>query len=385
MGVHCKRVRQGEMMRKLRYLLITLWMLLFSVTYAKAQVGIGIGLPNVSIGINLPSYPELVRVPNYPVYYAPQMDANYFFYDGMYWVYRNDTWYASSWYNGPWGAVEPNYVPLYILRVPVRYYRQPPVYFRGWASTRPPRWGQHWGDSWEHRRSGWNRWNRNAAPAPAPLPVYQRQYAGDRYPRVEQQHMLRSQQYRYQPRDKMVRQHLEQAAPVAAPHAPAAAPPVRRTEPPKMAPRQPEHSPVVQPPQTRPAVPHHQQQQPPAHITPPSQVRPVVPQHQPEPRVVPPPQARPAVPHQQQQPPAHVTPPPQVRPVVPHQQPQRGIEQSKKPDPVHAPPQAVHQQKPQTAPAAQRQKEQKNQERQQQPEHGRGQDNDDDRGGRGHK
>jgi hypothetical protein len=198
-------------MQRFRYGLIVAGMLLSLVTSVEAQISIGIGLPSVSIGINLPLFPELVRVQGYPVYYAPRMDANYFFYDGMYWVYLDDNWYASTWYNGPWGIVDPYYVPLYILRIPVRYYRQPPVYFREWQSNSPPRWGQHWGHNWEQRRSGWNRWNRRSAPAPAPLPVYQRQYSGDRYPRqIEQQHTLRSQHYRYQPRDKVVQQHFKQ-------------------------------------------------------------------------------------------------------------------------------------------------------------------------------
>jgi hypothetical protein len=202
-------------MKKKSYGLIVLWMLVCSVASAEAQVsiGIGIGLPNVSIGINLPLYPELTPVPGYPVYYAPEVNGNYFFYDGMYWVYQNDNWYASSWYNGPWAFVEPEVVPMFVLRIPVRYYRQPPVYFRGWQSNAPPRWGQHWGNGWEQRHSGWNRWNRNVAPSRAPLPAYQRQYSGDRYPRqVEQQHTLRSQSYRYQPRDKVVRQHFKQQA-----------------------------------------------------------------------------------------------------------------------------------------------------------------------------
>ncbi len=139
--------------------LIALWMLLFSLTPATAQVSVGIGFPGVSIGINLPAYPQLVRVPGYPVYYAPSLNSNYFFYDGMYWVYQGDNWYASSWYNGPWGLVAPAVVPLYILRVPVRYYRQPPVYFGGWRADAPPRWGDHWGREWEQQRSGWDRWN----------------------------------------------------------------------------------------------------------------------------------------------------------------------------------------------------------------------------------
>jgi hypothetical protein len=197
-------------MNKIRYGLIAVLMSLCLATSADAQLSIGIGLPNVSIGINLPLFPELVPVPGYPVYYAPQMDANYFFYDGMYWVYQDDNWYASSWYNGPWGPVRPEVVPLFILRIPVRYYRQPPAYFRGWQANAPPRWGQHWGRGWEQQRSGWNNYNRGSVPKRAPLPAYQRQYSGDRYPHVEQQQALRSQSYRYQPRDKAVQQHYRQ-------------------------------------------------------------------------------------------------------------------------------------------------------------------------------
>ncbi len=183
--------------------LIVLWMLLFSITSAAAQVSIGIGLPGVTIGINLPVYPQLVRVPGYPVYYAPQMNSNYFFYDGMYWVYDQDNWYASTWYNGPWELVGPEMVPLFILRIPVRYYRQPPSYFRGWTSDAPPRWGEHWGNTWEERRRGWDNWNRASVPQPAPLPVYQRQYSGNKYPPVEQQQALQSRNYRYKPKDAL--------------------------------------------------------------------------------------------------------------------------------------------------------------------------------------
>ncbi len=246
-------------MQNVRYGLIALCMLLGSVTSAPAEVsiGIGIGLPNVSIGINLPLFPELVRVPGYPVYYAPRLEANYFFYDGMYWVYQDDNWYASSWYNGPWWLVEPDVVPVFILRVPVRYYRQPPVYFRGWRSNAPPRWGEHWGRDWEQHRRGWDRWKRGSAPAPAPLPVYQRQYTGDRYPRaVEQQQSLRRENYRYQPRNTVVRQHFQQGGPKAAPPAQRG----RQEGPPSRTPRQQEMQRPAPPQQGIPAGPRSQPQ-----------------------------------------------------------------------------------------------------------------------------
>ncbi len=88
------------------------------------------------------------------------------------------------------------------------------------AADAPPRWGEHWGNDWAQQRRGWDQWNRKSAPAPAPLPSYQRQYSGDRYPhQVEQQQALRNQNYRYQPRDAVVQQHY-QAQPVQSPAAP---------------------------------------------------------------------------------------------------------------------------------------------------------------------
>jgi hypothetical protein len=235
-----------------------------------AQVSIGIALPGVSIGINQSMFPEMVQVPGYPVYYAPQLNSNFFFYDGMYWVYQGDNWYASSWYNGPWGLVGPEFVPLFILRIPVRYYRFPPAYFYGWRPDAPPRWGEYWGNDWAQHRSGWDRWNRNATPAPAPLPLYQRQYSGNRYPQVEQQHTIRNQNYRYQPRDAVVQQHYQAPAVQRAPapvSVPALAPaPVQRG--PQGAPQ--ERSPRPQdiqrsnpPPQLKQAGPTVQRPQPP--------------------------------------------------------------------------------------------------------------------------
>lgn len=236
----------------MRTLLLASSLLLVPLVPARAQVSVGVGIavPGVNIGINVPAYPELVRVPGYPVYYAPQANVNYFFYDGLYWVYAGDAWYASSWYNGPWHVVGPERVPLYVLRVPVRYYRAPPPYFHGWRPDRPPRWGEHWGRDWEHRRQGWDRWNRRSAPRPAPLPVYQREYAGDRYPReMEERQSIRSEHYRYRPREPVTRQHYRQGPPARPPAGPPPRGPAARPGPP---------GPQVQPgqpPQRRPPQP----------------------------------------------------------------------------------------------------------------------------------
>jgi hypothetical protein len=197
----------------MRKQLIILGILLNFAGPAPAQINFGFGFQTDNVSISLSSYPNLVRVPGYPVYYASGLNSNYFFYDGLYWVFEADRWYSSSWYNGPWTLVDPEFIPVYLLRVPVRYYRSPPAFFVGWQANSPPRWGDHWGNNWARQRSGWDRWNRGAMPAPAPLPTYQRQYSGDRYPSHDQQPQLQQKNYRHEARDPLVRQQSQISPP----------------------------------------------------------------------------------------------------------------------------------------------------------------------------
>ena len=180
---------------------------------ADVRVGVGVALPGLSIGINIPAYPQLVPVPGYPVYYAPGLDLNLFFYDGLYWVYVDDNWYSSSWYDGPWDLVQPDLVPYFILRVPVLYYRNPPVYFRNWDRRHAPRWDQRWGATWRQRHREWDRWDRSRPPARAPLPLYQRQYSGPHYPGAMEQRRLQNHYYRLPPRDNRAPPRMNQAQP----------------------------------------------------------------------------------------------------------------------------------------------------------------------------
>jgi len=164
----------------------------------------------VSIGINVGAYPRLVAVPGLPVYYAPDVATNYFFYDGLFWAFDGNAWYDSPWYNGPWLAVQPAFVPMYVLRVPVTYYRRPPPYFVAWDRHAPPHWGEHWGPQWEQDRHGWNQWNPKQSPPRAPLPNYQRRYSGSHYPHADtDQRTLREQHYKYAPREEVTRERWQ--------------------------------------------------------------------------------------------------------------------------------------------------------------------------------
>lgn len=194
--------------KDMRYLLLAFALLLSYPATARVDISIGINVPGIDIGINMPAYPRLVRVPGYPVYYGPDLGLNFFFYDGLYWVFTDDDWFAASWYNGPWRRVERGHVPLYVLRVPVRYYRRPPPYFHGWHVDAAPRWDEHWGKGWREHRGDWDRWDRHNMPSPAPLPNYQRQYKGDRYPfDDDHQQRIERERYRYEPRDDNSRRY----------------------------------------------------------------------------------------------------------------------------------------------------------------------------------
>lgn len=187
--------------------------LLACVILGAAAPVVAMAQAGVPIGFNIGAYPDFIRVPGYPVYYAPRLQENVFFYDGLYWVYARDNWHTSRWYNGPWDLVDRYRVPYYVLRVPVRYYRRPPGYFRNWRRDEPPRWGDRWGREWEREHEDWNRWDRMRAPAPAPLPDYQRDYPRQRYPSGEQQRLLHQQYYRYEPREPISRDHWNEGSP----------------------------------------------------------------------------------------------------------------------------------------------------------------------------
>ena len=162
------------------------------------------------IDVDVQEYPEMVAVPDSPVYYAPGLQSNYFFYDGLYWDYYDDRWYSSPWYNGPWSFVDPVFVPTYVLWVPIRYYHRPPHAWRGWNVNRSPRWGERWGRDWQLRHNEVFRGAQRPQYARAPLPEYQRGYNRANYPRApQQQSALHSQNYAYRPQENVVREHYD--------------------------------------------------------------------------------------------------------------------------------------------------------------------------------
>src|SRR5580765_4535902 len=75
------------------------------------SVGASRATAGLNIDFNLIAQPQLVVVPGTPVAYAPTVPANYFFYNGRYYLFTDGGWFVAGGYNGPWLAVAPGYVP----------------------------------------------------------------------------------------------------------------------------------------------------------------------------------------------------------------------------------------------------------------------------------
>ena len=93
-----------------------------SATAADVKIQLGLGVPPLV----LTAPPQLVVVPGTPVYYAPDVSANLFFYNGRYYTVANGVWSMAPDYTGPWAVIQIGQVPAPVAAVPVEYYKIPP-------------------------------------------------------------------------------------------------------------------------------------------------------------------------------------------------------------------------------------------------------------------
>src|SRR5437764_13812028 len=90
---------------------------------ADVHIGINIGVPPPPPPIVVETPPPLVVVPRTPVYYAPGVPYNFFYYDGLYYVFHAGYWFSATTSRGPW--VYARRVPRPVRAVPVRYHTVP--------------------------------------------------------------------------------------------------------------------------------------------------------------------------------------------------------------------------------------------------------------------
>jgi hypothetical protein len=84
---------------------------------AQVSVNIGVGLPIPRLVI--PAPPPVAVIPGTYVYFAPEVEADLFFYHG-YW-YRPHHGYRARGYNGPWNNIEGARVPRAMRHLPPDY------------------------------------------------------------------------------------------------------------------------------------------------------------------------------------------------------------------------------------------------------------------------
>jgi hypothetical protein len=116
---------------------------------AEVSVNISIPLP----GLVFPAPPGLIVVPGTYVYYAPEVDAEIFFYHGYWYRPHRGGWHIATGYNGPWRTIGSHRVPRPLLHlppgyraVPSRHERTPyPVVQKNWRTWENER-------HWDHER-----------------------------------------------------------------------------------------------------------------------------------------------------------------------------------------------------------------------------------------
>ena len=142
--------------------------------------------------------PELIVIPDTYVYVTPDIDVDFYFWNGWWWRFWEGRWYRSRYYNRGWGYY--NNVPSFYFDVDPGwrgYYRDHNWYGHRWNYERIPhqRLQQNW-SSWEKNRY-WERKKTWGVQSYQPRPQQQRQ-------ELRQQ---RQQQYQQRPE---VQQHQKQ-------------------------------------------------------------------------------------------------------------------------------------------------------------------------------
>lgn len=137
-------------MKKMLLVLLAGAVSLASIGYparANARVEVNIVLPRVVIA----APPAVVVIPGTYVYFAPDVEADIFFYHGYWYRPYRGYWYRAGGYNGPWVHIGPSRVPRVLLNIPPDFRHIPP------GHQRVP-YGQvkkHW-RTWERERY-WDR------------------------------------------------------------------------------------------------------------------------------------------------------------------------------------------------------------------------------------
>ncbi len=133
---------------------------LFSPAVADAGVNVDISIPLP--GLVFAGPPAMMVIPGTYAYFAPDVEADVFFYRGYWYRPSRGRWYVSVEYTGPWGSVAIGQVPPVLINLPASYRRVPPGYTRmpygmvrrNWRTWEEERYWDRYEDGYMRPRGG---------------------------------------------------------------------------------------------------------------------------------------------------------------------------------------------------------------------------------------
>src|SRR4030065_1176428 len=184
-------------MKKLLFGTIFLALVIVVPIPTMAQVDVRISFPLQPRSV-FAAPPELIVIPETYVYVVPDIDVDFFFWNGFWWRFWEGRWYRSRYYNRGWGYY--NTIPSFYFDVDPGwrgYYRDRNWYGHRWDYQRIPHQQvqQNW-NSWQ-KTQHWEKQGTWGVQSYQPRPQQQRQ-------ELRQQ---RQQQYQQRPE---VQQHQKQ-------------------------------------------------------------------------------------------------------------------------------------------------------------------------------
>ena len=195
-------------------------------TMAAVDIHIGFPLPPP---IPFPAPPEVIVIPETYVYVVPDIDANFFFWNGWWWRLWQGRWYRSHYYHDR-GWAYYDRVPSFYFDIDPgwrRSYRDHHWYGHPWNCERIPyrRLQQNWkiwhdNRHWE-RRGTWGVQGYQPRPQPQRQELrHQRQLEYQQRPEVQQHQQQRQEQLKQQQqRQPQVKQPQQQhSQPQGQPH-----------------------------------------------------------------------------------------------------------------------------------------------------------------------
>jgi hypothetical protein len=113
------------MIRKMVVLLVGA--VLFPALVISLPVAVNAGLPvPPPPPLVIPVPPPVFVIPGTYAYFAPEVEAELFFYGGFWYRPHAGHWYRASHYGGPWGFVVLHKIPGVLIKLPPGYRNVPP-------------------------------------------------------------------------------------------------------------------------------------------------------------------------------------------------------------------------------------------------------------------